>query len=72
MTFLKESEGKMKNIPSWMTNQEWVMTQHESLTSEAQKAQLLASDNIPVSGRHVRLVLMLALALLGAMAWWLF
>jgi hypothetical protein len=62
----------MKNMPSWMTNQEWVMTQHESLTREAQKARLLASDNASAGGRHVRLVLMLALALLGAMAWWLF
>lgn len=62
----------MKNMPDWMTSQEWVMTQHESLTDEAGKARLLAGSLGYPSSQRVRFMLMLALTMLGAIAWWLF
>ncbi len=69
--FSKMAGGKMKNMPGWMTSQEWVMTQHESLTNEAGKARLLGGSQSYPSGQRIRFMLMLALTMLGAIAWWL-
>jgi hypothetical protein len=61
----------MKNMPDWMTSQEWVMTQHEPLTNEASKARILAGSQSYPTDQRVRFMLMLALTMLGAIAWWL-